>query len=118
MSRHRRWRRGFGALAGPFAALARCRLLRSLIGRAATVRSDLKKTVQLDDSTHNYPVATTAATCRRPLGQPAPPARGSGHGRDPDRPVAAMAAPQVVSSGLSRAPFLRAPDAPACRPRR
>src|SRR3546814_15677830 len=51
MSRHIRWRRGFGPFAGPVAALARCRLLRSLIGRAATVRSDLTKTLQLDEST-------------------------------------------------------------------
>src|SRR3546814_4659890 len=74
MSRHSRWRRGFGAFAGPVAALARCRLLRSLIGRAATVRSDLKKALQLDDSTQ------LLSDCdRRPV-------RGAGpfHGHRPD----------------------------------
>src|SRR5690606_21649691 len=77
MSRHRRWRRGFGALAASFAAPARCRLLRSVIARA-TVWSDLKKTLQLDDSTHNCPTATTVAFCREPGRHPRPPAGGRG----------------------------------------
>src|SRR5690606_31456643 len=62
MSRQRRWRRGFGVVAS-FAAPARCRLLRSVIGRA-TVWSDLKKALQSNDSTHNWPIATTVAVYR------------------------------------------------------
>src|SRR3546814_18624120 len=54
MSRHSRWRRGFGAFAGPVAALARGRLLRSFLGPAATVRSDLQKTLQFTESTQLF----------------------------------------------------------------
>src|SRR5690606_35409926 len=75
MSRQSRWRRGFGAFAASFAAPARWRLLRSVIARD-TVWSDLKKTLQLDDSTHNCPVATTVAVCRNPPGHRARPLAG------------------------------------------
>src|SRR3546814_15320941 len=103
MSRHSRWRRGFGAFAGPVAALARCRLLRSLIGRAATVRSDLKKTLQLDDSTQ------LLSDCdRRPV-------RGAGpfHGRRPDAAPPVPAGPPLGTPG---SPGLACPSSGACLP--
>src|SRR3546814_3501085 len=103
MSRHSRWRRGFGAFAGPVAALARCRLLRSLIGRAATVRSDLKKTLQLDDSTH------LLSDCDRRA------VRGAGpfHGRRPD---AAPPLPGGTPLGRQGRPGLACPYSGSCIP--
>src|SRR3546814_16039318 len=103
MSRHRRWRRGFGTFAGPVAALARGRLLRSLIGRAATVRSDLKKTLQLDDSTQ------LLSDCdRRPV-------RGAGpfHGHRPD---AAPPVPGGTPLGRQGRPGLACPYSGSCLP--
>src|SRR3546814_21098815 len=103
MSRHSRWRRGFGAFAGPVAALARCRLLRSLIGRAATVRSDLKKTLHLDDSTQ------LLSDCdRRPV-------RGAGpfHGHRPD---AAPPVPGETPLGRQGRPGLACPSSGRCIP--